>query len=322
MSNMSNLVETIQSLKPSQVVRNEVVKQQFINVYNAIWREGGEQVYEREALNFQKVLRDKKELKDCTPLSFFFAFIDLAVQGLSLEPGARAMAYLLPRSFKITTPEGHEVWEKRCNLSISGFGEIYLRQRAGQIRYADNPVIVYDGDHFEFGEENGHKFVNYRMNQQNRTNKIVGCFMKITRIDNSIDYAVMVEADWKRLAVYSGKNNAYWDKSLNRRVEKPNELYTSVNGGIDPGFLAAKLIKHAFRSYPKLQIGKGSVLESDVVEQQEFDPYGGMTQTEGEPGTMTHDARADEQQQQSFAEEKDTSSGVTVDTGDDGDDVF
>lgn len=312
MSNLTNFVDTIKALKPSQVVRNEQVKQQFINVYNAVWREGGEQAYEREAFNFQSILRDKPQLKDCTSLSFFFAFIDLAVQGLSLEQGPRAMCYLLPRNFKLTDPSGREVWEKRCNLTISGFGELYLRQRAGQIRSADNPVIVYEGDEFEYGERDGKKFVNYSLKIDHNSKKIVACFMKITRTDGSFDYSVMLESDWQRLMQFSGKNNAYYDKNTRQRIEKPNELYTSANGGIDPGFLQAKCIKHAFRSYPKLQIGKGSVLETEITEQQEFDPYGGLNQ-EGEAPT---DATQEQQQQpDSFAEQPDTSAGVTVDPG-------
>ena len=98
MSNVTNMVETIKSLKPNQIVRNELVRQQFINVYNAVWKEGGEQVYEREANFFNKILRDNTNLAGSTSLSVFFAFIDLAVQGISIEPGPRAMAYLLPRN--------------------------------------------------------------------------------------------------------------------------------------------------------------------------------------------------------------------------------
>ena len=313
MSNLTNMVDTIKALKASQVVRNDLVKQQFINVYNAVWREGGEQAYEREAFNFQTILRDKPNLKECTSLSFFFAFIDLAVQGLSLEPGPRAMCYLLPRNFKITDQTGREIWEKRCNLTISGFGELYLRQRAGQIRSADNPVIVYEGDDFEYGEHDGKKFVNYALKINHNSKKIVACFMKITRTDGSYDYSVMLESDWLRLASYSGKNNAYWDKATQHRIEKPNELYTSVNGGIDPGFLQAKCIKHAFRSYPKLKIGKGSVLETEITEQQEFDPYGGLTQDAGEAPVDLSQEQAQQQQADSFAEQPDTSAGVTVD---------
>ena len=144
MSNLTNMVETINSLKfLTDVVSNDLVRQQFINVYNAVWKQGGEQVYEREANYFNKILRENANLNGCTSLSVFFAFIDLAVQGISVEPGVRAMAYLLPRNYKIgTDQQGKSVYEKRCNLTISGYGELYLRARAGQIYHADNPVVV------------------------------------------------------------------------------------------------------------------------------------------------------------------------------------
>ena len=42
-----NQAQIIQSLKAPDVIRNDYVRQQFINVYNAIWKEGGEGAYER-----------------------------------------------------------------------------------------------------------------------------------------------------------------------------------------------------------------------------------------------------------------------------------
>ncbi len=314
MSNVTNMVETIKSLKPNQIVRNELVRQQFINVYNAVWKEGGEQVYEREANFFNKILRDNTNLAGSTSLSVFFAFIDLAVQGISIEPGPRAMAYILPRNYKLTSPDGREHYEKRCNLTISGQGELYLRARAGQIHHADNPVIVYEGDDFEFGERDGHKYVNYCMRLSRTSNRIIAVFMKITRIDGTVDYAVMVENDWKRLAQYSGRNNAYYDKDKHQRIERPNELYTSAEGGIDPGFLAAKCIKHAFRSYPKLQIGKGSALETQTIDEPtaDFDPYAGVTDTPAAPVPPAAAPQPQPSAADSFAAPSAPSPGVSV----------
>ena len=69
-----NLAHIIQSLKASDVIRNDYVRQQFINVYNAIWKEGGEGAYEREAMYFNNQLRDSENLRKCTGMSVFFAF--------------------------------------------------------------------------------------------------------------------------------------------------------------------------------------------------------------------------------------------------------
>lgn len=310
-----NQARIIQSLKATEVVRNDYVRQQFINVYNAIWKEGGEAAYEREAMYFNNQLRDNEKLRKCTGMSVFVAFIDLAVRGLTLEPGAQALCYLQPRNYCIgKNQQGQDLYESRCNLTISGYGELVLRAKAGQIQYADNPVIVYEGDEFSFGEKDGRKYVNYCCKIPRQSDRIIACFLKITRCDGSVDYSVMTEGDWKRLCDYSGKANRYWDKEAHRYVENPNRLYSSDNGQIDTGFLKAKCIKHAFNTYPKIPIGKGTLLESEVMgqPQQDFDPYGGMAD-----GTPQAPQPKDEQ---TFAPPQDMSAGVTVEPS--GDDTF
>lgn len=276
-----NFIEELQNMAATDVIRNERVREQFISVYNSIWQEGGESAYERESIYFNQQLRDKKDLRECTALSIYYSFIDLAVKGLSLVPGPQCLCYLLPRNIKVgTDQQGRDVWNKVCNLTISAYGELRLRQQAGQIRYADNPVIVYEGDTFQFGEQNGNKVVNYMSAFPRTSNKIVACFIKITRADGSVDYSVMTESDWKRLEKYSFKNNGSFRDQSGRLVARgANELYQSDNGQIDTGFLVAKCIKHAFKTYPKLRIGKGMVLESEIVEdakpqEESFNPYG------------------------------------------------
>ena len=315
-----NQAQIIQSLKATDVIRNDYVRQQFINVYNAIWKDGGEGTYEREAMYFNNQLRDNDNLRKCTGMSVFFSFIDLAVRGLTLEPGAQALCYLLPRKYCIgKNQQGQNIYESRCNLTISGYGELVLRAKAGQILHADNPVIVYEDDGFEFGEKDGRKYVNYCCRIPRKSNRIIACFLKITRPDGTVDYSVMTESDWKRLSDFSAKANRYWDNAAQRYVENPNQLYSSSGGQIDTGFLKAKCIKHAFKTYPKIAIGKGTQLESEVIEENNqpetpFDPYGGMAGG-NEPAP---------QEPQSFAPAPDVSAGVTVDPAANGnnDDVF
>ena len=313
-----NQAQIIQSLKATDVIRNDYVRQQFINVYNAIWKEGGEGAYERESMYFNNQLRDNNQLRECTGMSVFISFIDLAVRGLTLEPGAQALCYLLPRNYCIgKNQQGQNLYEKRCNLTISGYGELVLRAKAGQILHADNPVIVYEGDGFEFGEKDGRKYVNYCCRIPRQSNRIIACFLKITRPDGTVDYSVMTEQDWKRLSDFSGKANRYWDNTAHRYVENPNQVYTSLDGQIDTGFLKAKCIKHAFKTYPKIAIGKGTQLESEIIEEnnqpeKSFDPYGGMADG---------DAPAP-QEEKSFAAPADTSAGVTVAPAAGNDDCF
>ncbi len=315
MSKVNVSAQHIAALNPMEIVKDELVRHRFIDLYGALWGESNaEAVYEREAIHFNRLLADNANLKACTSISIFIAFIDLAVCGLSVEPGTRALAYLQPRGYKTGKKDanGKDIYEQRCTLIISGYGELIQRTRAGQIRHADNPVIVYEGDGFSFTDKGGTKSVEYTLNINHNSQKPVACFMRITRADGSIDYAVLLEEDWRRLAEYSGRANKKWDNNTRTYVETPNALYTSGEGNrIDSGFLMAKCIKHAFKTYPKLRIGKGTTYESDEAPRQEDDFYG-----------MGDNQQNEAPKEESFAPAPDTSAGVTIDPsqseGDDG----
>ena len=320
MSKVSVSADHIASLTPMTIVKDDLVRRRFIDIYGALWGEdAAEGVYEREAIHFNRLLADNPGLKDCTPVSLFIAFIDLAVCGLSVEPGVRALAYLQPRKHKTgrKLQNGKDEYETRCTLVISGYGELIQRTRAGQIRHADNPVIVYEGDAFSFTDKGGYKSVEYTLNINHNTSKPLACFMRITRADGSIDYAVLLEEGWRRLAGYSGKANKKWDEHARAYVDAPNALYNSGEGGsIDAGFLMAKCIKHAFKTYPKMRIGRGTAYETD--EPHRDDDFYGMAPA---PSEYSRQAAAGAAQglseaaprEESYAPVPDTSAGVTID---------
>lgn len=308
MSNILLTVEQINSLNPLDIVTNDRVKERFIQIWDTLWGTGtGEAAYERESFHFNNKLREDERLQRATRFSIFTCFVDLAISGLSLEPGTRALCYLQGRNACIgTDAQGKKVYEGRLSLTISGYGELVMRARAGQIRYADNPVLVYEEDQFSFGDMGGQKVVNYMCNLPHKSNHIIAAFLRITRADGSVDYAVMLEEDWLRLMQYSERNNQRWDAQARQFVGKANDLYTSRGGGIDTGFLAAKLIKHAFKTYPKVRIGRGTELESTVEDtaQQEIDSFYGVEQ----PSQQA----APRPQPEPFTEKQDLSKGVSV----------
>ena len=339
MSNISLTVEQINDLQPQDIVTNALVRERFIQIYETMWTPSlgvsGEAAYERESQFFNRILAEKEDIrKKCTRFSIFTAFLDVAISGLSLEPGARAQCYLLSRSVAVVAyyEQGQKKnkYETHCVLTISGYGELLHRARVGQIRYADNPIIVYAEDEFEYGERNGNKFVNYTCRQPHTSGNIVACYMKITRADGSVDYAVMLPEDWGRLAGYSARNNARWDNEKRQWTNlKPNALYGQQQDGtlkIDTGFLAAKCIKHAFKSYPKARVGRSTQLESQQVDDMEIndDIYGledGTTVNTSTGGVMP-------KRDTGFAPAPDTSAGVTInpeasaDNAEGSDDVF
>ncbi len=276
MSNKIQLkLEELNRLSPAKIVENEKVEQKFIQMYNAIHGTGiGVQVYTKEKFNFQKVLQEKPELSECSKLSLFGCFLDMAVNGLSLDPTGKPHCYLIPRNVKTGYKDenGRPVYEKRAGLSVTGYGELVMRMRAGQIKYADNPVVVYEGDVFKAELISGKKVVTYSATIPRKSTNVVGCFIRIVRIDGSEDYQWMLEGDIQRLAGFSAKNNSYWKDG--KLIEgKANALYSSNSGGIDPGFLENKMIKHAFDAYPKVRTGNYTIMETMEEPRNEID-YG------------------------------------------------
>ena len=311
MGSLSLSIERIEGLNPLLLVKDEAIKQKFIQIHDTLWGEGsGEIAYEREKRYFTAQLSDKEALQRATKFSIFTAFIDLAISGLSLQPGVRALCYLQNQRTKIgeyTDKSGQKRanYEDRLVLNISGYGELMMRQRAGQIRYADNPVVVYDNDDFSYTDREGRKSVDYTCHLPHDGHKIIACYIHIVRADGSNDYSVMFEDGWKRLEGFSAKNNKRWDRQANRFVEgEANALYSSNNGSIDIGFLQTKVIKHAFKSYPRPRVGKYTQFETQQEEVTD-DMYGINDPAAEQPAMPPRP--------ESFAEPADTTAGVTVD---------
>lgn len=277
MSNIIQIkVEELNALPATKIVENEGVQSKFIQMYNAIWgSQMGESIYHKEVFNFQKVLRENPSVSECTKMSLYGCFLDMAVNGLSLDNTSKPHCYLIPRSVKTGHKDqsGRDIYEKRASVSVTGYGELTMRMRAGQIKYADNPVIIYEGDVFAVNLDNGVKKITYSAAIPRKSDKVIGAFIRIVRCDGSEDYQWLLEGDITRLARFSAKNNSYYKNG--QRVEgKANDLYFSQNGGIDPGFLENKMIKHAFDAYPKVRIGKFTDLSTEVEEEASVIDYG------------------------------------------------
>lgn len=259
-------VAELNKLAPYQIPEDSRVENVFVRMYNAIHgTDKGALMYAKAKFDFLKIMTENQALKDCTQLSLYGCFLDAAVCGLSLEGGNKPHVYIIPRPYNVGTKETPK-WEKRATLTISPYGELVQRMRAGQIKHADNPVIVYEGDVFQpsISDSTGLKNVKYQALIPRRQNaKIIGAWIRIQRLDGSVDYQWMLDDDIKRLSGYSQRQNK----------GTANALYTSNNGQIDPGFLEAKMIKHAFRTYPKVRTGEHTVLQTDEIPEENID-YG------------------------------------------------
>ena len=237
----------------------------FIEVYSKKFGEDNAEAFFVEQkgffLNELRLGSYKNMLERATNTSVYFAFMFLAISGLSLEKGITTTCYLECRSQKVGEDERRNpIYENNACITVTGYGEIVMRQRAGQIRSVDTPKVVFDCDTFRYGERDGKPFVTYeKVMPKPSTAKLMACYVRIVKNDGSTDYFVLDIDGINRLKQYSAK--------LCRG--KVNALYGSQAdcSDIDEGFLKSKTIKHAFKGYPKLSLGSGGMMESDKDEQ-------------------------------------------------------
>lgn len=244
----TQLMELIQNGTPSQIIQSEQVANRFQKLYKAIHgAKDGDRFYEAEKFHFLKLLQENPKIGQCTKMSLYGCFMDVAVNGLSFDPSFKHL-YMVPYNVNVGTRDNPK-WEKRANLQISGYGELALRKKQGQIKYADNPVLVYEGDKFEYGTENGNSVLTHKSVFPRKSPNIIACYLKITRNDDSIDYKVLSIDEVMKFREFSkDKNSLAWTAGL-------------------PGMVQAKTIKHAFKSYPKVRTGDFSKLTSETVDE-------------------------------------------------------
>lgn len=258
----------LEKLTITQIVDDDRVKGRFVELYNARTRTAdGMAQYAQATESFIRAIQEDPNLQQCTALSLYNAFMDMAFYGINVAKQSKPLAYLLWNNVNVGTKD-EKRYEKRANLEISPYGEMSIRQMMGQIKYADDPVIVYEEDEYSgIIYENGQKTVRYKKNLRSKSRKIIAAFMKIVRNDGSTDFVEMDIHQVNRLKGYSERKN--------RGVA--NALYSSNSGQIDEGFLKAKLIKHAFSAYPRINTSNSkAVFSTDKVDEPEMpsDVYG------------------------------------------------
>jgi hypothetical protein len=245
---MAKALAVLGALSPVEVLDNQSVRNKFITVFESNHgKKDGARIYEVEKFHFQKQIIENPELQKCSPISIYGAFIDMAAQGLSVDP-AKKLGYILSDNINVGSKDSPK-WEKRAKFQAQARGELVIRQQMGQILRADNPVIVYEGDYYrKYTVPSGQLHIEYEAKFE--STRIISCFIRLILPNGDIDFK-----DLDLTKIQSLK-----DRSAKKNKGEANSNYTSCNGGIDPGFLETKCIKHAFSSYPKAK-ARGSFIE-------------------------------------------------------------
>ena len=265
----------LESLQPNKIAEHERVKQQFVMTLVKIHKMSeseADSVYEREQIYYKKALMESDRLQKSTKLSLYSSFIEIAVTGLSIQPGAKSEAYIEPRSAKAKDANGNDAWISSARLVITAYGELSLRIRAGQIVRMCNPQVIYAGDHFQpKTNDRGDLIVDYHPAIPRQSDEIIGCYVCLILPHNGRDFKWLLMDDVERLKNYS--------KPKTGTNPQPNALYTSgVNKQIDTGFLETKTIKHAMRTLTKLRVSNSVSFEDEDPEAlQTPEPFAGQS---------------------------------------------
>ena len=253
--------------KKADIIDQEPVRQSFINILTGVHKmseKDADSVYEKESRYCKKIISENEWLKESTGLSIYSSFLEAAINGLSLQPGAKSEAYLEARNAN-QPKEGKDNWVKVARFVITAYGELNMRIKSGQIIRMNNPIVLYEGDKFQpKTNERGELMVDYIPAIPRKSTKIFGVWCSIVLPHNGIDFKWLLEDDIARLMKFSTPK-----ATQNNPNPSANALYAANSGQIDPGFLEAKCIKHAMRAYTKLKVSGNAVLEDDDQEEQQ-----------------------------------------------------
>lgn len=255
----------LDGLEPSKIHLHEKTKTQFISIFMSVHQtsiEDAESFYERESNYFSQLFLDEKlALFTCTPISIYSAFLEIAINALSIKKQSQAEAYISKTGQKVGNG-----WIQVATFVIQAHGELALRVRAGQLVHATIPEILYDGDKCVPKTVEGKKIIEYEKKFPNESNKITGCFTILYLKDGLTDYCLMSLKDIERLHKTSIKF---------MKNESGNSLYSSgEDKQIDTGFLQAKTLKHAFKTLPRLKLSSNAVYEEEIISEQDDDKNG------------------------------------------------
>lgn len=237
----------IEKLNAVSIAHDPAVSRQVISkmvlMYSWLGEAEATRWHEREKDNFSKLVSQSADLRACTQMSLYFAYMKAAALRLSFDNGRDAQGYLICGNRNIGT-KAEPKWIKEAVFQPSPYGEKEVRINAGILKEVGDPQIVHKGDKYRvYNNEAGKKTVEW-VQAEKKTTEIIGSFIRIVEPGGSVKYVTFDLNDVVRWQGASAKKN---------RDKGANELYTSGPGKqIDEGFFLAKTLLHSFKGYKRV----------------------------------------------------------------------
>ena len=210
----NNALQVLQQTPPAAIAELDFVRDKFIANYNHCHgNNAGEMMYARQLVHFKQTIAASAELQKADRFSLYACFLTAAVNGYSLDPQDNEV-YLLPIAGKAV------LWRQAG-------AHIRRLQRTRQIKYADQPRIVYQGDDFEVVNGRVVKHV-----EKFASEIYVAAYVRFVLDDKGNDrFFVYRKSDWEN-----------WQK---KSMQKAGDNWAGNKGQPLAAFLRTKVVKHA-----------------------------------------------------------------------------
>lgn len=172
---------------------------------------------EKECYHLAQLMSDNEDLAKMPPGALVMELRKIPLQGVSLDPSLK-LAYLIVDDKN----------KGKCHLEVTGRGKA-VQAIAQNILKDVDVQVMFEGD--ELVRENG-QFSVFPDMKENA--KVKGGIITLTFKDGKIKQEVYNESHIK----------SWMARSTKRFFGKTNPNYTSFNGGIEPGFMQSKMLKH------------------------------------------------------------------------------
>ncbi len=185
-------------------------------------QEQAKDLAEKEAYHLSQLMCDSEDLRSIAsknPAVLLMEMRKIPLLGVSLDPSLK-LAYLIVQ----------DKAAGKVQLEVTGRGKVVQAIAQGLVQSVD-VTVVFEGDQVKADEKG---LLHILPNFNDGKSKVIGCWITITWPDGRITQDI-----------YKQSHIENWMKRSEKRFKgTANANYTSFNGGIEPGFMVSKAIKH------------------------------------------------------------------------------
>lgn len=230
-TNPANLMQVINETAPIKIPELEFVRKKYIENYNACNREKiGELMYHRNVIHFKQIIGASNSLMQSDPFSLYACFATAAVNGYSLDPKDNEV-YLIARGGKACLDRQAGAYVKRLI-------------RTGQIQFAEQAKLVYQGDVFQVENSRVVKHV-----ENFQSDIILAGYIKMVIDEKGTDrFFIYRKSDWESWRKKSPNARTIEKSKRDGSTYIAESLWDNgmLNGTQpEPNFLRTKIVKHA-----------------------------------------------------------------------------